>query len=334
MSHSNLEHIRDITEAFCISNQKQLLLKGKPVTIAEDDTYIKEPSNKMLFDQLQKIIYNEFYVQPCEQLSNEAPTAEEIKANIKALRNANNSKESFDEGWQLQQQQEESDILFAEKGNDIVQLKPGEYLNEYAGRNSTQRKVKLYRPSELAGEHEAFYFAYGNAVTNTDDDFIARFYFNSGFEGNVKLMELFTEFLNPFSVPFIFKCLVHPHFYNRSDTSVLYLNKQFVNFVFEYISSIYADIKPEVRDSLPLFVLQLGMGIGFAEQPPSINESFGTHWSKMIAAGIMKAYEAGVEHTHWLHEVLKHIQQHHGYTDHQLYYKNPNSHYPYSFASL
>jgi hypothetical protein len=162
---------------------------------------------------------------------------------------------------------------------------------------------------------------------------MVRFYFDATFEGNKKLMYLITHFLNEFHVPFIFKCLIHPFYYGRSDTSVLYVNKQYANFTFGWLESIHHDMKDFLRDFLPLFIYPLKIGIGFAEQPAAETESFGSHWVKIIAAGIMKAFESNMPKEKWAEEVLKHIQLNHGYTDLTCLYKNPQSQYPYSFIA-
>jgi hypothetical protein len=333
MSKTNVENIRMITEAIAITAEKQVLLKGTMVDVDQDDTYTKEPSGKMLFDTLHRLIYREYYIQPCEPLSNELPATASLKENIAALSRANTSTEGFDNGWVVVENREEEDILLAKKGNRIKKLLPGEFLYEQNGNNKNikQRSVRFFLPKEYANEQEAFYYAYGTTAIDNDENFRCRFYFNSSFEGNLQLVKLFTGYLNEFKIPFIFKCLVHTFYYGRSDTAVLYVNMQYVNFIFDYLNSIYDEIMDTLRDSLPLFVYPVKRGIGFAEQPNDVNESFGSHWSKIIAAGIMKAFEENSTKERWPDEVLKHIQENHGYKDLQKLYKNPSSHYPYSF---
>jgi hypothetical protein len=137
--------------------------------------------------------------------------------------------------------------------------------------------------------------------------------------------------LNEFSIPFIFKCLIHPYYYGRSDTAVLYCDKQHAAFAADFISSVYEKVKSNMRTSLPLFVCPFKKGIGFAEQPLNKNESFGTHWSKLIAAGLMKAYEANILKENRISEVMKHISVNHGYSSPDKFYMNPDSKYPYPF---
>ena len=334
MSPDNPELIKLISESVDINSQKEILFNGKIVNKISDDVYTKEPSGKMLFDELQKIIYREFYIQPCEPLSHDLPTAAALKENIAKLRKENTGHDYFDEGWIIENK-EEGEALIASKGNFHIQLKPGEFLNVPSGdsSNNNRREVRIFQPKEQGSIHDIFYFAYGKAVTGSNEDFMVRFYFNATFEGNMKLMHLISIFLNEFQVPFIFKCLIHPFYYGRSDTSVLYVNKQFANFTFHYLESIHKDLEDCLRDSLPLFVYPVQKGIGFAEQPAAESESFGSHWAKIIAAGIMKAFENNVSKEKWTEEVLKHIQNHHGYADLSCFYKNPQSHYPYSFIT-
>lgn len=332
MRQSNIELITLITDSIEINSQKEILLNGKSVHAHEDDSYAKEPSGKMLFDELQKIIYREFYIQPCEPLSHDLPTTSSLKENIAKLSKANSGTDQFDEGW-IVEKNEEGETLIACKGNSSIQLKPGEFLNVPAGDSSqtNRREVRIYRPKEHGHINEIFYFANGRTVVDSNEDFLVRFYFNASFEGNMKLLEDLTVFLNEFHVPFIFKCLIHPFYYGRSDTSVLYVNKQYTNFVFDHLESIHTNIKDCLRDPLPLFVYPVRKGIGFAEQPAAETESFGSHWAKIIAAGIMRAFENNIAKEKWKKEVMEHIQYNHGYTDLSCFYKNPESRYPYSF---
>jgi hypothetical protein len=333
MKGNNLEQIKKITEAVEINEKKEILLNGQVEFSTASDPYMQTPSGKILFNELHKLIYRKFYIKPCEPITDKEPTQTELLDNIALLSKANTSAVGFDEGW-IMENNAEHESLIAYKEQYRIQLKPGEFLNVPAGPDSKSntREVKIYRPKEYAGIHEIFYYAYGNKIYNSDDDFIVRFYFNATFNGNVKLVSLLTRFLNDNELQFIFKCLIHPFYYGRSDTSVLYVSKQDADFVCAFLKKIYPDIEALLRDELPLFVYGVEKGIGFAEQPStSPNESFGTHWSKIIAAGIMNAYENNMEKGNWYSVVLKHIQDDYGYSGDLNFYKNPQSHYPYSF---
>lgn len=332
MSQTNPDIIKLITESVDINSKKEILFNGQIVNKISDDTYAKEPSGKMLFDEVQKIIYREFYIQPCEPLSHDLPTKESLKENIAELSKANTGNDHFDEGWNVEKN-EDGDALIACKGNYRIQLKTGEFLNVRSGDSSdgNGREVRIYRPKEYGSINDIFYFAFGRPVGDSNEDFMVRFYFNATFEGNMKIMQLITSFLNEFHVPFIFKCLIHPYYYGRSDTSVLYVNKQYASFTFDFLESIQEEIKDGLRDSLPLFVYPVSEGVGFAEQPVAESESFGSHWAKIIAAAIMKAFENNIAKEKWKEEILKHIQYNHGYADLSCFYKNSQSHYPYSF---
>jgi HopA1 effector protein family len=335
MNSNNLEQIQKITEAVEINKKKEILLNGQIEFSTASDPYMQTPSGKILFNELHKLIYRKFYIKPYEVLTAAEPTKTELQDNIAVLSKANTSTVGFDEGW-IMENNDENESLIAYKEHYRVQLKPGEFLNAVSGteRKTNTREVKIYRPKEYAGIHEVFYYAYGNSIHDSDDDFVVRFYFNATFTGNVKLMNMLSGFLNESKLQFIFKCLIHPFYYGRSDTSVLYVNKQHANFVQNYLKNIYPLIQDDLHDSLPLFVYHVEKGIGFAEQPyTSADESFGTHWSKIIAAGILYAHENNLAKMQWPEAVLKHIRINHGYTDTFNFFKNPQSHYPYSFIS-
>jgi hypothetical protein len=335
MKHNNHQQIIRICEAIEINEKKEIRLHGKVEYSPASDSYTNEPSGKILFNELNKLIYRKFYINPCEPLTNTEPTQIELEDNIALLSMANTSTIGFDEGWTMENN-DEDEFLIACKETYRIQLRPGEFLNVPASPTSKKntKEIKIYRPKEYASIDEIFYHAYSNKIYDSDEDFMVRFYFNASFDGNVNLMKLLTVALNEYKLQFIFKCLIHPYYYGRSDTSVLYVNKQHADFICNYLKSIYPLIKNSLRNSLPLFVYPFYKGIGFAEQPAaSANESFGTHWSKIIAAGIMNAYENNLTKEKWYAEILKHIKAHYNYTDNFDFYKNPHSHYPYSFIT-
>jgi len=328
---SNTDNIKHITGSIDIDHQKQILLNGKIVSHFKEDKYTTAPSGKMLFDELQRIIYQHFYIQPCKTGLRTPPAQKELEKNIALLSKANQGQESFDEGW-LVEESKDNEQLLAKKGNRLIQLVPGEYLNVPNGnRPNRKREARIYRPKEYGAPADVFYYAFGKAVDENRNEETVRFYFNATFEGNLQWMKWLTGFLNEFSVPFIFKCLIHPFYYGRADTAVLYCNRQYAALAANFISSVYDKAKKDIRNSLPLFVYPLKKGIGFAEQPLHEGESFGTPWSKLIAAGIMKAYEANLSKEKWVDEVMKHISGNHGYESPCKFYKNPGSKYPYPF---
>lgn len=330
---SNTDHIKQIINAIDINDQKQILLHNDPTGNYKEDDYAVKPSGKMLFDELHRIIYSKFYIQPCQPLSDQLPTRSVLEKNILALSKANKSSEKFDEGWTVGKN-ENGGSLMARKGNQLVRLKPGGYLDVPSGNKSDEtRRVRIYRPKEYSSIHDIFYYAYGNAIDDNNESEMVRFYFNSTFEGNRKWVELLTAFANEFAVPVIFKCLLHPYFYSRADTAVLYCDKKYAGLVYGLIDAVYPGIKKHMRNATPLFVYPLKKGIGFAEQPPNENESFGSHWSKIIAAGMMKAFEANTAKEKWFDEVMEHISVNHHYPDTEKYYRNPESQYPYSFIN-
>ncbi|NOT50832.1 MAG: hypothetical protein HOP10_06110 [Chitinophagaceae bacterium] len=330
---SNIDHIKKITGAIDINDQQQVLLNNIPTGNYTGDEYAAKPSGKMLFDKLQQIIYSKFYIQPCKPLSDQAPTQAGLEKNISILSKANKTVEQFDEGWTVEKN-DESVSLLAKKGNKLIRLKAGEYLNIPKGNNADEPAgVRIYRPKEYSSVTDVFYYGYGSAIDENGESEMVRFYFNSTFEGNRKWMQLLTGFANEFAVPFIFKCLVHPFYYGRCDTAVLYCDKQYAGFVYDFIDSVYAAVKKDMRSSTPLFTYPLKKEIGFAEQPPNETESFGSHWSKIIAAGMMKAFEADAAKEKWFDAVMEHITVNHRYPDPEKLYRNPGSRYPYYFIN-
>jgi hypothetical protein len=286
----------------------------------------------MIFETIHKLIYEVFYTRSKDRDTSPRLTAEEILQSVKQLSDANPSKERFDEGWYIENMDSFGNIT-AVKGNMKRRVQAGEFLTDNGIHQPVEKgsHIRLLMPREMKEFQPVFYYMYGETAGEENNADIVRVYFNLSFEGNCRLIQLMGTSLNSYNVPFIFKCLCHPSLYTRADSAVLYIDKKYSPIVFLILKEVYAEVKQFSVDLIPMFTLSLGRGISFAETPPRLNESFGTHWSKIIAAGMMNAYEAGLPNEQWMNEVLKHIQVNHGYTDLEKLYQNPGSAYPYHF---
>ena len=332
MKEENLQHIKDIVSAIDVNGDKQVLLHGKAFVENFSDPYLDRPGNKMLFEIIHKLIYEIFYTKTKRIDSSASITREEIVQSVNKLSDANTSTERFEEGWYVEDIDGLGNIM-AVKGSMKRRVQPGEFLTDTGSHQRIEKgkHIRLFMAREMKDFSSIFYHVFGETAGEENSSEVVRIYFNMSFEGNCLLIRLLGGSLNSYAVPFIFKCLYHPFLYNRADTAVLYFDKKYSAIVFAILKNIYPQIKEHARDDIPLLTLKLGKGISFAETPARLSESFGTHWSKIIAAGMMNAYEAALPKEKWMDEVLKHIQVNHGYTDLEKLYLNPGSAYPYAF---
>jgi hypothetical protein len=81
-----------------------------------------------------------------------------------------------------------------------------------------------------------------------------------------------------------------------------------------------------------MFTRPLAPGIGFAENPFSSAESFGTSRCKIIAQGLVNAWKDKQPKEVWMDFILQNIQK--NFLRPEAMYLNPNSKYPYYFPTF
>ena len=103
---------------------------------------------------------------------------------------------------------------------------------------------------------------------------------------------MLTRELNRLRVPFRMKCMSRPADYVRSDASVLYVGSRYVQCVARVVRDLPDFLGDQLHSPVPLFTKMLQAGIGVAEEPKS-GASFGQHRCRLLAEGMIAAFDAG-----------------------------------------
>lgn len=330
---TNSEYIKQILAAIHIDGERKIYLNGQLYGSPFKDQYLSQPSNKMLFQTLEGLLYNNFYCKNNDAVSaSVVPAFPEIEKFIADLGEANKSEENFDEGWLVEHVDTQGQMI-ARKGNMKRYVFAGEFLNtsSFHQKPFANTAIKLIARKEYRNPGAGFYYVFGNTLGEDNSDQLVRIYFNIKPDGASALINNLTIVLNETQIPFTFKCLNHPFYYTRCDTAVLYFDKRYSNLVFESLQAMYNGLRSFLNDDTPSFTLALAPGLAFAENPIKQDESFGTHCSKMIVQGIMHAYNSRLPKDHWFAEIKNIIERHHGYKSVDTLYLNPETKYPYCF---
>jgi hypothetical protein len=183
--------------------------------------------------------------------------------------------------------------------------------------------------------HPGFYFIFGTALTDQqDDEDLLRFYWNVDADGVLHLVRLLTVKLNRFQVPFRLKCVNNSLNYNRTDAAVLYFNKRFYRIGSELVATVHRQTSQYLKSGTPLFTKLLASGLGFAEQPEN-GASFGQHRCRVLAEALYNGYEQKLDsEEERLTEVVEHFERK-GLSIERPYL-NPGSidHYEFPVAEL
>ncbi|MBC7776574.1 MAG: hypothetical protein H7246_14160 [Phycisphaerae bacterium] len=325
---SYLDDLQNIVASVDISADGQLSFQGKPY---QGYSFPEASVEAGLFHNLNNLLYSACYTRSSGGES--GYVAAEDNSFLAQLRAANASAERYDCGWTVEEIEQTGNIL-VRKGGNKRHTYAGDFIREHFGHGPLQRgeQVNIRVMPEYGAEpesHDVFYHVFGETLLDNNNSAIVRLYFNLGPEGAAPLITLISNQLNAYKVPFQFKCLNHPSLFTRSDSAVLYLDKRYFEIVSELLSKGYAGLKQWLKPTLPMFTKILAPGIGFAENPFSANESFGTSRCKIIAQGIVDAWKDKQPKDQWIGFILKNIQK--NFLLPEAMYLNPNSKYPYHF---
>jgi len=281
-----------------------------------------------LLQGLTNVIYSEFYCAGNEVKAT-TPTHEDRITFVKQLRAANSTKEKLHPAWKVESKLPDGKI-YAIKGNYRYLVSPGDYIrSSMSDVVKAGSEIKIFQHSEYDNKEEEFFYIFGETIAETAAPGLGRFYFNLKPEGGIVLVKNISTYFNQYKIPFQFKCLNQPAYYNRTDSAVLYISKNYADFAMEIMAKFYDEVKPFLNNEVPYFTKRLTSGISFAENPPQENESFGQSRSKIIAEAIVKAHDRQDAKANWMNSINQNIKTKGMSLEH--FYLNSNSHYPYQF---
>jgi len=226
----------------------------------------------------------------------EIPQFESGAATLEALSRANESRERWEDGWQVTQHMSNGQVL-ASRGGKMRALSPGEFVN-LSGSGmafAPGTAVRIFVPRDSVTLQPGYYFVFGETLPDYNDEYsVVRFYWNIAPEGAAELLQLVSRELNRWQVPFRFKTGIARAMFARRDSAVLYAPRRYAPFAFEIAAQIHARLLPFLRDDVPLFTRRLAAGFSFAEDPGT-QESFGMSRCRMLAHAIWLAHSRGVQ---------------------------------------
>jgi hypothetical protein len=270
--------------------------RSSPYAAAGAGSSLDAPGNPAV-TQLQYLLYQYCY---CRHFAGEATDSPATRSSgsglIEAISAANTSRERWDAGWQLMQTLPSGQIV-AVKGAMTRLAWPGEFHGH--GPPGMQlvpgTEISLFAPRESRASQPGFYFAFGEALADQQDDYgIVRLYWNVTAEGAASLVGAITPALNRFAIPFRFKCLFAPELFDRSDAAVLYVAKRHYRIVAAILPDVHQAVRAKLRSVTPLFSKPLADGLGFAEDPGN-GESFGLSRCRLLAEAACRAHQGGLD---------------------------------------
>jgi hypothetical protein len=202
----------------------------------------------------------------------------------------NRSEDRWDGGWTVYAISTDSTLSIA-KGDCCRTAVAGEFRAPEHATGAAQ--VEIFLPREQWTDGAPYYAVFGTTPIDAIDDADRfRVYFNITAAGAPHLMELLTERLNTFRIPFRLKFLVAPSAYGRPDACVLYVAMRYLSTTLMIVDGISREFSAELGPDIPACTLRIAPGIAVAEDTVT-GESFGRHRCGIIAVGLIDAWRAG-----------------------------------------
>ncbi len=212
---------------------------------------------------------------------------------VSALVGANGGTGPWDEGW----------VVVRDTSGGFLVEKDGLTLRAPVTTCRTARKgdplkpgarVRLHVAKERLGFSPGFYTAMSDeAWPSSGRSSTLRVYWHLSPDGAVALVRFVTEELNQLRVAFVLKVLDDRASYDRCDACVLYLLRHSLTGVRRALEELYRVLEPHAQEGVPALSLQVGRGVGLADDPPD-GASFGLARCRLIAEGVVAAHEQGL----------------------------------------
>lgn len=273
---------------------------------------------------LTEALYRNFYCVPEPEKSTGGTDPVSFLA---ALRAANPVPARAMDGWTIIQA-DPAGILLADANGHRRRAALEEVVPLQGGLAHGQ-PVRLAPAREMLSGAAGHYFVMGRPLSDLRHGRQLRFYWNIEADAAAAFLSSIGSGLDRRRIPFQAKVPADPRGYGRADCGILYLDGEEAAAAIDLIQSVHAAIASRMRPATPLFARPLAPGLAWAEGPPS-GESFGMHRCRLVAEGLVLAFERGAHKAEErIGAVLERLT---GYgLDIGAVERNPGTHYPYPF---
>lgn len=227
--------------------------------------------------------------------------------------------------------------LVFQDGQSII-VNPGEYIKggflpkEIGNRDDIDEFVYLYRVKKIDRPKENYYVNIeGEYAIKIFEKPMIRFYFHLLPQKNrvIEWAEYIQKYLNHYRIPFQIKYPLHLNNYLSADNGVLYIAQNHFPLVAPLVHRVAIEFKDLFHENVPLLTLKLYDGIGFAEDPFFVDDSYGEHRRSLICKIIEESFKSMtvLDSEEAIDSIMKELIKR-GYKE---IYRNANTKYDYNF---
>jgi hypothetical protein len=246
-----------------------------------------------LLYQLQSQLYVDFYIRGSLA---KAPWGESCITSdaftfLEELSAANSGCGSWQSGWVVASVH--GDEVTVRNNGLALWVQPEDCLFDKSNPIELGTTICIRMPKELRNISPGYYMVLSNQGTDSaDTEQLIRLYWNLRSAGAVDFVRKVTRLLNEEGLFFKLKVLTDPASYNRCDAAVIYFYRHNHQQILKKLSQVCDEMVDCLKPNVPMFAKRLAPGVGLAEDPGS-SESFGQHRCRLLADGMIRAYEEG-----------------------------------------
>ncbi len=202
-----------------------------------------------------------------------------------SLSRANGGRGSWEPGWTVEHVEDE--IVVVSDGRLRTRVR----LDDCRGEVGLGASVEVRLPKELPEVAPGYFTVLGETPGVDASTSLVRVYWHVTAAGAAPLVAALSCRLNADHVPFQLKVANHPLRMRRCDAAVLYVRGD--AFDSAALEEVADALRPHLRPTIPAFTLELGPGVGLAEENGNA-ESFGARRCALLADAIVVSDERGL----------------------------------------
>jgi HopA1 effector protein family len=266
--------------------------RSRPLPEAVRAALGADTAREYLIGLLEHELYRSFYTQGRPVPESMIDSTRADLEFVDALSRANTGVGGWEPGWRVEAL--EHRFLVVTRNGLRVRVHAADCGPPGAG-HEPGAAVTVRRPKELRAASPGFYTALGDTeITARREYSEVRVYFNVRAEGAAALVAACTRLLNQAKVPFDLKVIDRPAGFLRCDAAVLYLTDDAFERARESLRTITSACANHLVGDPPAFTKPLRRGVAVGEHRPHLGASFGSTRCRLVAEGIVAAYETGV----------------------------------------
>ena len=267
------------------------------VAPAAEHTIGTDELRSFLVDRIGSELYRSFYLSGSPRSDDNLPKRAshvDPMAFVEHLSQANAGRGAWTSGWEVLG--DEDGLVILRRSDLKVWAAPQEVLAE-AWPITVGTTIQVLMPKELRALSPGFYMAVGDidVESGTGADPLTRLYFNLATAGAASFIAAVTALLNEAGLAFRAKVVNDPDGFDRCDAGVLYVRRGDLGQLRPILDRVRRAVACHLSAASPAFTFELAAGISAADDPGLTDESFGSNRCAVVAEGLVRAYEKGLE---------------------------------------